>query len=300
MPRTAARRTDDDLRWLDAGGGYALTLQGSSLVARNAAGRVLKAVPAPLRESPAAVQLRELSEWLDRHERECAERVETWMVRSLPVPIGVLVECWPDPAWRRALENAVAGPAPGGRLDPDLTGLLRGADRERGAGIVTPDGETAWSRAPLFLVPHPVLLEALEDFRDFATELQVEQVIPQLYRETWVRPRPSEPAADRVERFSGARFAQLLHATSRCRALGYLVSGGSAVTGTWEGGRLLEARYWIGSDAPDADATTGDLIWVEHGRQLGLDEVGPIAYSEGMRMAAAIHAGRTGDEDGPP
>jgi Domain of unknown function (DUF4132) len=286
-----------DPRWLDAGGGYALALEGTSLLARNARGRALRALPAPLRESPVAVQLRELSAWLERHERECAETVETWMVRSLPVPSGVLLECWPDPAWRRALENAVAGPAPGGRLDRDRTGLLRGADPERGIGIVTPDGETAWSRAPLLLLPHPVLIDDLEDFRDFATELQVEQVIPQLYRETWSRPAAPEPGADRVTEFAGGRFAQLLQATARCRALGYPVSGGSAVTRAWEDGRLLEARYWIGTDAPEAEIETGDLIWVgPAGRQLQLGEVGPVAYSEGMRMAAAIHAGRATEE----
>lgn len=237
-----------------------------------------------------AVLDKDLSEWLRRHEGECAETVETWMVRSLPVPIGVVVECWPDPAWRRALENAVV-------VAEDLVGFLRGADRERGAGIVTADGETSWSAAAAVLVPHPVLIEELDDFRDFATELQVDQAIPQLYRETWAR--PPEPAGDRVEEFAGARFPQLLLAANRCRALGYAVSGGSAVTRVWEEARLVEARYWIGSEAPDVPVTTGDLIWVAPGgRQLPLQDVGPVAYSEGMRMAALVHAGGVpGEED---
>jgi hypothetical protein len=232
---------------------------------------------------------KDLSEWLRRHERECADNVETWMVRSLPVPVGVLVECWPDPAWRRALENVVVA-------DGELTGFLRGADRDRGAGLVTADGETAWSAAPSFLVPHPVLIDDLDDFRDFATELQVDQAVSQLYRETWAR--PDEPAGDRVEEFSGGRFAQLVQATSRSRALGYAVSGGSAVTRIWEAARLVEARYWLGSDARDAPVTTGDLIWVAAGgRRLELREVGPVSYSEGMRMAALVHAGRAADEE---
>jgi hypothetical protein len=232
---------------------------------------------------------KDLSEWLRRHERECAENVETWMVRSLPVPAGVLVECWPDPAWRRALENVVVA-------DGDLTGFLRCAARERGVGVVTADGETAWSRAQALLVPHPVLIDELDDFRDFATELHVDQTVPQLYRETWAR--PPEPAGDRVEDFAGGRFAQLGQATGRCRALGYAVSGGSAVTRVWEAARLVEARYWIGSESPDVPATTGELVWVAAGgRRLELREVGPVAYSEGMRMAALVYAGRAAEED---
>jgi hypothetical protein len=232
---------------------------------------------------------KDLSEWLRRHERECAETVETWMVRSLPVPVGVLIECWPDPAWRHALENVVA-------TDGELTGFLRGADRGRGAGIVTADGETAWSAAAALLVPHPVLIDELDDFRDFATELQVDQTVPQLYRETWTP--PAEPAGDRVEEFAGGRFARLVDATSRCRALGYAVSGGSAVTRVWEAARLVEARYWIGSEAPDSPVTTGDLIWVAPGgRRLELREVGPVAYSEGMRMAALVYAAHGAAEE---
>jgi hypothetical protein len=299
MGRTSDRHTPSDLQWLDAGNGRALALGNGGLVARSAAGRVLAAVPATLRDSPVGVRLRDLAEWLDRHERECAELVETWMVRTLPVPTGVLVECWPDPAWRRALENAVAGPAPGGRLDPALTGLLRAADRERGIGVVTPDGETAWSRAPLFLVPHPVLLDDLDDLRVFATELQVEQVVPQLYRETWALAEAPDLGANRVDRFSGGRFAQLLQAMGRCRSLGYAVSGGSAVTRIWEDGRLVEARLWIGDDAPDVEAVTGELIWTEGGRQLRLADLGPVAYSEGMRMAAAVHAGSEHEPEAP-
>jgi len=291
--------TPPDLHWLDAGGGYALALDGGRVVARGARGTVLRSLPAALRRSPVALRLRELSEWLVRHERECAERVETWMVRSLPVPAGVLAECWPDPAWRRALENAVVGPlTPAGQLDPDLTGFLRGADRGRGVGIVTADGETAWPAAPAFLVPHPVLIAELDDFRDFATELQVAQAIPQLYRETWVRPPGAAPDGDRVDEFAGGRFPELAQAAGRCRSLGYAVAGGSAVARVWESARLVEARFWIGSDAADEPSTTGDLVWVAAGRQLPLAEVGPVAYSEGMRMAALVHAGRAAGDEG--
>jgi len=88
-----------------------------------------------------------------------------------------------------------------------------------------------------------------------------------------------------------------MHATSRCRTLGYRVSGGYSVTRIWEYERLVEARFWIGSDAPEVEAETGDLIWVEGANQLPLTAVGPVAFSEGMRMASGVYAGRIAEEN---
>src|SRR5262252_6504186 len=46
--------TPPDLHWLDAGGGYALALDGGRVVARGARGTVLRSLPAALRRSPVA------------------------------------------------------------------------------------------------------------------------------------------------------------------------------------------------------------------------------------------------------
>jgi hypothetical protein len=44
---------------------------------------------------------------------------------------------------------------------------------------------------------------------------------------------------------------------------------------------------------PNDEASTGELEFVDGaGAQLTLGEVGPIAWSEGSRMAAALYAGR--------
>src|SRR2546430_657104 len=75
----------------------------------------------------------------------------------------------------------------------------------------------------------------------------------------------------------------------RCRALGYGGGGGGAVARIWEEGRLVEARLALGGRVPEGEATTGELTWVAGGRRLPLAQVGPVAYSEGMRMAAAVH-----------
>jgi hypothetical protein len=251
-------------------------------------------VPTALRESDAVVQLRELRDWLARHERECAATVETWMVRSLPVPTRVLAAVWEDPAWQQPLRDAVVMPLDeSGEPRREQAGFLRYADEARGVGLIMLDGETVWSTARLVAVPHPVKLPELADFRDFATELPVEQGIAQLYRETWQPPGDLDPEAMLVTDFSDGHFTQLMHAIGRCRTLGYQLSGGFALTRIWEGDQLCEARYWIGSDAPELEATTGDLTWVDSASTpLTVAQVGPVAYSEGVRMAAAIYAGR--------
>jgi hypothetical protein len=285
--------------WVEAGGGYAVALDDGQIVARGPRGTLLKSVPAALRESRAVQELRELRDWLARHEREGATTIETWMVRSLPVPTRVLAAVWSDPAWQRPLRDAVVMPLDdSGAGRREQAGFLRHAEAARGVGLITLDGETIWCNARLVLLPHPVRLPELADFRDFATELQVEQGIAQLYRETWRKPTDLDPHATLVRDFSGGRFAQLVHATGRARTLGYRLSGGFAVTKIWEDGRLCEARYWLGSDAPEVETWTGDLLWVDSAsvpRTLG--DVGPVAYSEGMRMAASIYAGRVVEED---
>ena len=44
---------------------------------------------------------------------------------------------------------------------------------------------------------------------------------------------------------------------------------------------------------------TGELLWVDaEENPLGLTEIGPVAYSEGVLMASSIYAGRKQDDDG--
>lgn len=287
-------RSGDELPWLDAGGGYQLALLGRAIRARNARGRVLASLPAALRHSPLLERLRRLQEWLERHEQECTATVERWMLRSLPVPPAVVEAVWPDPAWQAPLRDAVVvtldasgAPEPGG------AGLLRAADPERGLGIVALDGETRWLRPAACAVPHPALLPDLAEFRDFAGELDIDQGIAQLFRDTWDRSTGLDPDGTAVEAFAGGQFNAGRQAVLRCRELGYAVTGGCAVTRIWEGGQLVEARFEIGDGSPDYGTSTGSLLWLgPASERLRLGDVGPVAFSEGMRMAAAIHGGR--------
>ena len=89
-----------------------------------------------------------------------------------------------------------------------------------------------------------------------------------------------------------------MHALGRARSQGYRVRGGFAVCGVWEAADVIEARYWIGADNPESETWTGELSWVDsRERVMPLAELGPVAYSEGMRMASAIWAGRVVEKE---
>ncbi|WP_018353116.1 DUF4132 domain-containing protein [Longispora albida] len=278
------------MNWLAAGGGYQVTLREGTVVARNAKGKELRSLPAALREDPVVTGLRQLTEWLVRHQAHCAAEVEKWMIRSLPVPMALVSEVWADDCWRAALADLVVTAG-------EETGFLRDAGPE-GAGLVTVDGDTLRVKTTEIKILHPVLIEELDDFREFAADLGVSQSATQLFRETWVKPEGLDAQAGSVTEFSGGRYEQLRHLTGRATSLGYPVRGGYAVCRVVEGGQASEARCWIGADDPYYEAETGDLVFTgPSGGALTLGEVGPIAWSEGMRMAAALYAGRVPDKN---
>ena len=259
--------------WVPAAGGYELLLDGGELRCRNPAGKVLRSIPKPVRESEAAERLHALRDWLARHEADCRAAVETWMLGSMPVPAPLVASVWPDPAWRAQLENAVVAAGGAGAA----TGFLRGVDERGRLGIVD-----------------------LDDFREFALELGAEQRITQLLRDVHRKPDDPAEARDQARSYAGARFAELRHALGRASSLGFRVRGGYTTCRAFDGGVGVEARYWLGADDPGTEAWTGELVWVdEDEHQLDPAAVGPVAWSEGIRMAALIHAGRVAEGEEP-
>jgi hypothetical protein len=271
--------------WIDAGSGYALGIRDDRIVARNSKGKVLASVPKDLKEGDAFVRLADALEGLEAHAAECRETVETWMLRSLPVPRAVLAAVWPDAEWRGLLENVII-------VTDDLAGLLRGVDPARGLGIVTLDGDTVWIAADTVRIPHPILIGDLDDWRALVADLALTQGLSQLFRETFAKPAV-EAESWSVDEWSGAEFELLASAMNEARRGGWRVRAGSACCAILEGGRIVEARYDLGEGDPMYETTTGDLYWVgPEGATLPLGEVGPVAWSEGMRMAATIHRKR--------
>ncbi|AXI80393.1 DUF4132 domain-containing protein [Peterkaempfera bronchialis] len=283
--------------WLAAGDGYEVALMEGRVAARattgRAAGRQLKSLPKALREHPEVDRLRRLAEWLDRHGAACVRQVDAWMVSSLPVPTGLLAEVWPDEAWQAALRDlAVVGD------DPDEVGFLRDATDSGELRVVNLDGETVRLSPETVTLPHPVLLPDLDELREFAAELGVTQRVEQIHRATWRKPDDLAAGATEVTEFAGATFASRFGLAARATALGYRVSGGYATCAARDGGRTAEAALWIGEPYWEGDAEPGNLTWQgPDGRSLPLREVGPVAWSEGMRMAAALYAGRRIEEE---
>ncbi|MFE5790442.1 DUF4132 domain-containing protein [Rhodococcus erythropolis] len=272
--------------------GYECTVIDGRIAVRNK-GKVLRSIPPRVKGSDEVLDLGRLLDWLEVHRRECRADVEAWVGRSARIPEAVLLGIWSDSAWAELLRDLVVVAEDG------THGLLRGVDSDAGIGIVTLDGESVWVTSPHWNIPHPVLIDELSDYRELAAELCIEQQIAQLFRETYVRDADVHPDfSTQVNDYSGARFEELRFASGRSGSGGYAVRGGYACLTVRERGRDMQARYWIGSDAPDSETWTGDLCWVDEKEQaLVVADVGPVAFSEGIRMAAYIYAGRTISEE---
>ncbi|MFD3315143.1 DUF4132 domain-containing protein [Streptomyces sp. NPDC058694] len=278
--------------WLAVGDRYEIALVDGRVVARSAAetssaGQV-RTLPGELRDRPEVVELQRFAEWLERHAAECVAQVDTWMVSSLPVPAGLLARVWPDEAWRSALRDLVVVGEGRGEV-----GFLRDADASGGLGVVNLDGETVRLSGRTVTMPHPVLLADLGELRVFAAELGVVQGVEQIHRATWHRPDGIDGGAETVSEFAGAEYGSWFHLSARAVSLGYKVSGGCVTGRVRDGGRVVTVSVDIGNPYYDEGGHTGDLSWRHGWDRLRLSEVGPVAWSEGMRMAAALHAGRT-------
>ena len=279
--------------WIEAADGYALSIKNGKLACRNKKGKTLASVPKKVKDSELGEQLNAMAVWLKGRRDECVQQVQTWMLRSLPVPLNVAVEIWSDDDWRQSMENVVAVPIDkSGKPQTADTGILRDVDAKKGLGVIDEDGETRWIKTRQFAIPHPVLMDNVAELRELLVDLNFKQPVEQLFREVH-QAEKKEASKLAISRFAEGEFEQLNYALSACRTLGYQVSGGSAICSVWEDGQAVEARFWVGSDYPEGQTWTGELCFVdEEQKSKKINDVGPVALSEGIRMAAAIYAKR--------
>lgn len=306
-PKSAARTKPASAEpgWMDAGKGLLLGIRANDegelkLVAKKD-GKDLGSVPKPAKETPVGETLEAALDFLEEHARTCLHTVETWMLRSLPVPRGVLESVLADENWSRVLRDAwVVGVSKDGKVDREAGGFFRGVDKQKGIGVVDRDGETTWLDTDTVMIPHPVVLDEVDDLRELAVQVGVKQGLSQLFRETFTPPKapPADPHS--LETYAGGEFSMLSQAIGLAKRLGYRVSGGASVCRVLENGRYVEARYSLGDGGdPMYETTTGDLSWVDDKqRPIAVTDVPAIAFSEGMRMASLIYAKRKVEKEG--
>ncbi|MEO3848912.1 DUF4132 domain-containing protein [Streptomyces sp. B8F3] len=260
--------------------GHELTVEGTRrpvLACRTAAGRVLAKVPADVRKDPTAVRLTALCARLGEHATAVHDQVESWMVRSLPVPAAVFAAVWDDPVWRETLTDLVIAPIVDGAPDVGRCVLLC---------------EGAWTDADAFAIPHPLLLgDELAVWRG----RNLTQVVEQVGREVWTRPASMDRTFGVVDTFgyvdaryeSGAAFERRVH------ELGGRIKRDRARF-TVHAPEPLGVEIELDWSGPMSPASMSWLSFTAGGR-----EIGDIAWSEGVRILMALYADRTVDGTEP-
>lgn len=274
------------MQWIPTGTGHELAISDGKIVARSDGGKKLFRVPAAAKKTPVWEDLDASLSFLHAHDAEVGAEIERWLLRSLPVPRAMLTQVWADEAWRSWLTDLVVAAEHG-----EIAGFLRAANSD-GLGIVDLDGESVSISAEQVLIPHPALLTDLDELRAFAVELGIRQRFDQLFREVHRLPSALDPETKEIASYARGEFDQLRFAESRAISTGAKVSGGYAICLCFEDGRPVTARYWIGEGTPDSATVTGNLHWLRNDEIVPVATVDPLAYSEGVRMAAHIYAGR--------
>ncbi|MEV0372449.1 DUF4132 domain-containing protein [Streptomyces sp. NPDC050636] len=282
------------LAWVPAIRGHELALDGTNLRCRKTDGQVLKSIPSAVRSSPVGERFAALQEQLARHEKECRATVESWLLGGMPIPAQLLARVWPDPSWRTRLQHLVV------YVDRRV-GLLEKVSEDGRMRIREADGTLYGPPigSPVTLV-HPVLLDDLGRWRRLLEEHEAAQGVEQLSRRVDRRREGSDPESTGIDAY-GDEYAEKF-GSARLRAVqnGFDVRGGFAVLGMTERGVTVEARCWLGSDESGSSGEAGRLVWVDEAeRPVPLGEVGPVAWSEGRRMAELIYGGTDprGSED---
>ncbi|GAA4800127.1 hypothetical protein CCANI_05965 [Corynebacterium canis] len=273
--------------WIDAGT-YSFKLEDGNILARNAKGKLLKTVPAKAKRLEQFEQLDGLRVFLAQHEEQCLEFVRRWFLESLPVPLSVICSVWPDPAWRKFLNDVIVS-------DGQVTGFLRAAD-DAGIQIVDLDGESTtipYSDSATVLIQHPAIMEDLEDWREFAVELGVTQGLDQLFRDVYLKPADADGRLAAVTAYSNGKYSRAATLIGRSRGAGFKVTLNSVSIDVREDGETVTATLEISAWSMDDSASLGRLTFAKGYQSLAAEDVGPIAWSEGIRMCEFVYAGRS-------
>lgn len=283
---TALETTEDG--WIIAGD-YHLKIVDNKIVARNAKGRILKTVPAKVKKESAFEKLAGLISFINQHDKDCSDSVRSWFLGGYPIPTKTIQAVWPDKYWRHYLNNLII-------TDDETEGLLRNATEE-GLGIVDLDGESLTITPESIRILHPAIIQDLEDWREFATELGATQGLDQLLREIHRKPTDKKSVSEALSAYSDAKYKMGSHLMGRARGGGFHATLNSITVTVRENGQEIDGTLYVDAYDPYDEAHLSNLSFSSEGKPLNINEVGPIAWSEAIRMCEFIYAGRTIEEE---
>lgn len=278
--------------WTEVPTGHAIRIADEGVQCRNAKGRVLATVPPAVKKTAEYERMDILLGSLEQHRVEQARAVETWMLRGAGVPLPLLGTLWEDPDARDALRGVLVMGA-----ESAVAGLLVDAGPD-GIVLAGPDGARRAVTDARLRVAHPVTVEDADRWRLALAEHGLTQGVEQLGRAVfrageveWLRLRRNEPEAPYVLSFEGGAAAFLNHGRllRALLPLGAELSSGGIAVRVREAGADVVARLEIDGDSPEHPSYVDGLAWFDpDGRRLTFEEIGPVAWSEGVRLAARV------------
>lgn len=275
--------------WIEVPTGHAIRLHEGEIQCRNAKGKVLATVPPAVKRTDEHERLALLAHSLAAHRRQQRQAVETWMLRGAAVPAALLAALWADPDAREALEGVLLQEHASAR-----TGLLVDVQGGRLVLAGTDGARTAVAEGSV-TVAHPALVEDVDRWRVALAEQGVVQRADQLARTvfragqvSWLRPAEDGPEGPYVLVYAAgpAAYRDYARRMAALLPLDAELSPGRIAVRVREGGRTVVARLEIDGDSPENPSYTDRLAWFdESGRRLTFEEIGPLAWSEGVRLA---------------
>ena len=232
----------DDLAWLDAGD-YSFALgPDNKIIARNAAGRVLKTVPAKARKLPEFDMLDGQRVTLEQHEQSNRDQVQEWFLQRDTIPVLVVHAVWKDALWRKYFQGLIVSHESESSMLQKIT--------DTSLQLVDLDGETIEvpvTDSGVLTILHPALIDEVEQWREFASELGVHQGLDQLFRDVYFKPADAESQRKAVNAYSGGKYARCSHLLGHDRGGGFRTTLGEVAVIVHDSGQEVTASLNVNS-----------------------------------------------------
>ncbi|SER51357.1 DUF4132 domain-containing protein [Corynebacterium cystitidis] len=278
--------------WFE-GADYDFALSGAyadKIVARNKKGRTLKSVPKKAKTDEVYQQVDALRNYFAAHHDRCREAVIAWLFQEGPVPSEVLGAIWKDSVWQHYVKDLVV--TAGG-----VHGLLRHADATC-LQLVDLDGEShevEVSASQLVQIPHPIKIAQRDQWREFVIDLGVTQSVDQLFRDVYPLPETLREREDAMQAYADAEINPGGILAGIARDNGAKFSTQYLQVEVEEQGRRVQGRLDISFVSPKEKAFLSSVYFTAADRSVPPSDIGPVTWSETMRLAHQAYAARTID-----